>query len=119
SCKDDEGFELHWSASSVIGKIGYRIITRGKRGSAQNFRPAWEAPASILRKTLVHYAWHAHGFSAAPRSGASVMRSVRSTLVPCALILLAGCATEPTTPSIRVLPAPYKPFEVFQGDFAA
>ncbi len=32
------------------------------------------------------------------------------------LALLAGCAMQPTGPSISVFPAPYKPFEVFQQD---
>jgi hypothetical protein len=34
-------------------------------------------------------------------------------------LLLGGCATVPTGPSVMVLPAPGKPFEVFQGDDAA
>ncbi len=38
-------------------------------------------------------------------------------LLPClALLTLAGCATVPTGPSVLVLPAPGKPFEVFQAD---
>ena len=32
------------------------------------------------------------------------------------LALLAGCAMQPTGPTVRVFPAPYKPFEVFQED---
>jgi len=32
------------------------------------------------------------------------------------LLTLAGCATVPTGPSVLVLPAPGKPFEVFQVD---
>src|SRR5258707_1642897 len=32
------------------------------------------------------------------------------------LMLLAGCAMQPTGPSVSVFPAPYKPFEVFQED---
>lgn len=31
-------------------------------------------------------------------------------------LLLGGCATEPTGPTIPVMPAPNKPFEVFQQD---
>jgi len=31
-------------------------------------------------------------------------------------ILLAGCATTPVGPTVRVMPGPYKPFEVFQRD---
>ena len=38
-----------------------------------------------------------------------------SLLVVCAL---AGCVTLPTGPSVRVLPAPGKPFEQFQADDA-
>src|SRR4249920_2628273 len=32
------------------------------------------------------------------------------------LALLAGCAMQPTGPTVSVFPAPYKPFEVFQED---
>jgi hypothetical protein len=35
------------------------------------------------------------------------------------LVLLAGCVTQPTGPSIAVMPAANKPFEVFQQDQAA
>ena len=31
-------------------------------------------------------------------------------------VLLAGCASVPTGPSVAVMPPPGKPFEVFQGD---
>jgi hypothetical protein len=34
------------------------------------------------------------------------------------LMLLAGCATIPTGPSVMVLPGPNKPFEVFQAEDA-
>ena len=34
------------------------------------------------------------------------------------LLMAAGCATLPTGPSVRVLPAPGKPFEQFQADDA-
>ncbi len=34
-------------------------------------------------------------------------------------VLLGGCYTLPLAPSVRVLPAPGKPFEVFQADDAA
>ncbi len=38
-------------------------------------------------------------------------------LVPClALLVLSGCVTVPSGPSVLVLPAPGKPFEVFQAD---
>jgi hypothetical protein len=36
----------------------------------------------------------------------------------CVVLLSAGCATMPTGPSVRVLPAPGKPFEQFQADDA-
>jgi hypothetical protein len=36
-----------------------------------------------------------------------------------ASLVLVGCATLPTGPSVMVLPAPGKPFEQFQGDDAA
>lgn len=32
------------------------------------------------------------------------------------VLFLSACATRPTGPMVRVLPAPYKPFEVFQRD---
>ncbi len=35
-----------------------------------------------------------------------------------AVVALTGCATIPTGPSVMVLPAPGKPFEVFQADDA-
>src|SRR5256885_17250361 len=44
------------------------------------------------------------------------MRSVKTVIISSAAVLLAGCAMQPTGPSIRVLPAPYKPFEVYQRD---
>jgi hypothetical protein len=30
--------------------------------------------------------------------------------------MLGGCVAMPTQPTVAVMPAPYKPFEVFQGD---
>jgi hypothetical protein len=36
----------------------------------------------------------------------------------CMLLALAGCATLPSGPSVMVLPAPGKPFEVFQSEDA-
>jgi hypothetical protein len=47
---------------------------------------------------------------------------IQQTLkIPTLLILLAlsGCATLPTGPSVMVLPAPGKPFEVFQAEDAS
>jgi hypothetical protein len=35
-----------------------------------------------------------------------------------AVVALSACATVPTGPSVRVLPGPWKPFEVFQSDDA-
>lgn len=35
-----------------------------------------------------------------------------------AAVAIAGCAMEPTGPMVRVLPGPYKPFQVFQRDQA-
>jgi hypothetical protein len=35
-----------------------------------------------------------------------------------AVVALSGCATFPMGPSVRVLPGPWKPFEVFQSDDA-
>jgi hypothetical protein len=45
------------------------------------------------------------------------MRKRRNLIVAAgALALLAGCAVQPTGPMVRVIPSPYKPFEVFQRD---
>jgi len=44
------------------------------------------------------------------------MRSVKIIVISSAVVGLAACAMQPTGPSIRVLPAPYKPFEVYQRD---
>jgi len=42
----------------------------------------------------------------------------RSLFVLPVLLLLVGCATAPPGPSVMVLPAPGKPFEVFQAEDA-
>lgn len=45
----------------------------------------------------------------------------RRTIPSAALLgvmLVAACASQPTAPSVRVLPAPNKPFEVFQEEDA-
>ncbi len=34
------------------------------------------------------------------------------------VVALSACATVPSGPSVRVLPGPWKPFEVFQSDDA-
>jgi hypothetical protein len=45
------------------------------------------------------------------------MRNTKRLFVAAgAIALLAGCATQPTGPMVRVFPAPYKPFDVFQRD---
>ena len=46
------------------------------------------------------------------------MNVIRMPIILCFIVLLtlAGCATVPTGPSVMVLPAPGKPFEVFQVD---
>jgi hypothetical protein len=44
------------------------------------------------------------------------MMDMRRLLLCLALLVLAGCASMPTGPSVLVLPAPDKPFEVFQAD---
>jgi hypothetical protein len=41
------------------------------------------------------------------------MRNRKSFAVLGAVLLTAGCATTPTGPMVRVMPAPNKPFEVF------
>ena len=44
------------------------------------------------------------------------MKRIPKILCFIMLLTLAGCATIPTGPSVLVLPAPDKPFEVFQVD---
>ncbi|WP_036516203.1 glycine zipper family protein [Nevskia soli] len=45
------------------------------------------------------------------------MFRIRATLLlSVSLELLAGCVEMPTGPSVAVMPAPYKPFEVFAAD---
>jgi hypothetical protein len=44
------------------------------------------------------------------------MRKATTLLTIGAAALLAGCATRPVGPMVRVIPAPYKPFEVFERD---
>jgi hypothetical protein len=43
----------------------------------------------------------------------------RSFLFFAVLVVLVGCATVPTGPSVMVLPTPGKPFEVFQAEDAS
>jgi uncharacterized protein YcfJ len=44
------------------------------------------------------------------------MNTPRSLCAVVAIGLLAGCSTIPEGPSVAVMPAPNKPFEVFQND---
>jgi hypothetical protein len=46
------------------------------------------------------------------------MNYPRSFFVFFMLLVLGGCATLPTGPSVMVLPTPGKPFDVFQGEDA-
>jgi hypothetical protein len=47
------------------------------------------------------------------------MRSMRlSAAVLAPVLLLSACASEPMGPTVGVMPAPGKPFDVFQGDQA-
>jgi hypothetical protein len=46
------------------------------------------------------------------------MKWQRGFLVFFSLVVLGGCATMPTGPSVMVMPGPGKPFEVFQTDDA-
>lgn len=48
-----------------------------------------------------------------------IIERMKRHLVLLALLLLSGCATLPTGPSVLVLPAPGKPFEQFQVEDAA
>ncbi len=47
------------------------------------------------------------------------MHSRLSILLALLVLGLTACATVPTGPSVRVMPGPWKPFEVFQSDDAA
>lgn len=47
-----------------------------------------------------------------------MMKSKLSIFSLLLLLLISGCATMPTGPSVMVLPAPDKPFEQFQADDA-
>ena len=54
-----------------------------------------------------------------PRSACPPPRSLGSfTAAVLAAALLDGCATQPLGPTVLVMPAPNKPFEVFQADQA-
>ena len=44
------------------------------------------------------------------------MRKTSFALFSLATLVLAGCAMQPVGPTVRVIPGPYKPFEVFQRD---
>jgi hypothetical protein len=47
------------------------------------------------------------------------MRSLKlTTAILAPALLLSGCASEPMGPTVGVMPAPNKPFDVFQGDQA-
>jgi hypothetical protein len=45
-----------------------------------------------------------------------MIKYMKTLVAYLALLVLAGCATLPAGPSVLVLPAPGKPFEVFQAD---
>ena len=47
-----------------------------------------------------------------------MMNYTRSFCLFLVVLMLAGCATVPSGPSVMVLPAPGKPFDQFQGDDA-
>ena len=47
------------------------------------------------------------------------MNGKRFALLLLAMVTLAGCATMPTGPSVKVMPGPGKPFEAFQADDAS
>jgi hypothetical protein len=44
------------------------------------------------------------------------MRSTTIAALSLGTLMLAGCAMTPLGPTVRVMPGPYKPFEVFQRD---
>src|SRR5438105_6440033 len=43
-------------------------------------------------------------------------KSAKLIVAATAVVLLAGCATQPLGPTVTVFPAAYKPFDVFQRD---
>lgn len=43
-------------------------------------------------------------------------KRIQRNMTVLALVVLSGCATMPTGPSVMVLPTPGKPIEVFQGE---
>jgi hypothetical protein len=47
------------------------------------------------------------------------MNWIRKSLIILAVITVSGCATMPPGPSVTVMPAPGKPFEIFQMDDSA
>src|SRR5262245_16602622 len=44
------------------------------------------------------------------------MRNTAIAALTLGTLILAGCAMQPIGPTVRVMPGPYKPFEVFQRD---
>lgn len=46
------------------------------------------------------------------------MSRIATRALTLAALLAAGCASQPTAPTVRVLPAPNKPFQVFQEEDA-
>ena len=54
--------------------------------------------------------------SPAGKGGEVTMNWKRGLLVLFALVVLSGCATMPTGPTVTVMPGPGKPFEVFMAD---
>jgi hypothetical protein len=46
------------------------------------------------------------------------MRFSKTIMMAAGASLLAGCAMQPLGPTVRVMPAPYKPFEVFEREQA-
>src|SRR5215813_8273980 len=56
------------------------------------------------------------------RSRPGRMEIMKSRLVAACVavvLLVGGCVQQPAGPTVAVMPAPYKPFEVFQQDQAA
>lgn len=46
------------------------------------------------------------------------MKSIATAFAAGLLVALAGCAHTPSGPTVMVMPAPYKPFELFMADDA-
>jgi len=64
------------------------------------------------------YRWNQIQFRPTRKGGHGKMYQKWSFLLFFVVVVLSACATVPSGPSVRVLPGPWKPFEVFQSEDA-